>query len=139
VDLEVDTETGELMNIRLLHSQNVGLALNPKVVAGQLQQARHGLEASLWHESIVDSQTGRLLSDNWLAHPPSTQVDHNVEPVTIEVPGDTSHPYGATACGEGPADPTPSTFHSAIYNAIGQRLKVTPFTPDKILKALGKI
>jgi CO/xanthine dehydrogenase Mo-binding subunit len=62
-----------------------------------------------------------------------------VEPIILEIPGDPTHPFGASACGEGVACPGPAAVSNAIYNAIGVRLLETPFTPEKILKALGKI
>ena len=52
---------------------------------------------------------------------------------------DPTHPLGATACGEGGACASMAAFANAIYNAIGVRVKHSPFTPDVILGALGKI
>jgi len=140
VSLDVDTETGELQNIKIVHLQNVGKALNPKIVEGQFLSARHGFEnAALGCECIEDRQSGRLLNNNWEDYRPATILDCDMDPIVIEVPGDPTHPFGASACGEGPSVPTMAAFSNAIYNAIGVRIKETPFTPDRILKALGKI
>ena len=59
--------------------------------------------------------------------------------MVLEIPGDPTHPFGATACGEGAACPSLAAFSNAIYNAIGVRLTETPFTPARILSGLGKI
>ena len=140
VSVEVDTETGQIFNVRVVMAQNVGRALNPKIVEGQFLGARHGVENSiLGNDCLVDRKTGRLLNANWIEYKPTSILDCEVDPIIIEKPGDPTHPFGATACGEGAACPTMAAFSNAIYNAIGVRIKETPFTPDKILKALGKV
>jgi xanthine dehydrogenase molybdenum-binding subunit len=140
VSLDVDMETGMVSNVHVVVAQNVGRALHPKIVEGQLLNARHGVENSvLGSDCIVDQKTGRLLTPNWIDYRPTSILDCEVSPIVVEVPNDPSHPFGATACGEGAACPTLAAFSNAIYNAIGVRLKETPFTPDKILQALGKI
>ena len=90
-----------------------------------------------------------------------TFLDYAVDPITVEVPApshegplpgdcpltieDSDHfglgrtPFGALALGEGPNQAGTASVANAIYNATGARLKVTPFTPDRILRALGKI
>ncbi len=139
VSLDVDTETGIISNVRVVVSQNVGLALNPKIVEGQLLNVRHGTEnAVLGSDCIVDKKSGRLLNGNWIEYRHNSILDCDVEPIVIEKPGDLSHPFGATACGEGAACPTLAAFSNAIYNAIGVRMKETPFTADKILSAMAE-
>ena len=140
VSLYVDTETGMISDVCVVVAQNVGRALNPKIVEGQFLNARHGVEnAILGSDCIVDKKSGRLLNANWIEYKPTTILDCEVDPIIIEKPGDPSHPFGATACGEGAACPTLAVFSNAIYNAIGVRIKETPFTPDKILAAVGKV
>jgi xanthine dehydrogenase molybdenum-binding subunit len=140
VSLDVDTETGMISNVRVIVAQNVGRALNPKIVEGQFLNVRHGVEnALLGSDCIVDKKSGKLLNCNWIEYRPTSILDCDVDPIIIEKPGDPSHPFGATACGEGAACPTLAVFSNAIYNAIGVRIKETPFTPEKILKALEKI
>jgi xanthine dehydrogenase molybdenum-binding subunit len=114
--------------------------LNPKIVEGQLLNARHGVDhAVLGNDCIVDPKTGKLLSCNWIEYRPTSMLDCDITPIVIEKPGDPTHPFGATSCGEGAACPTLAVFSNAIYNAIGVRIKESPFTPDKILSALGKV
>lgn len=139
VSLDVDTRTGIISNVKVIVAQNVGRALNPKIVEGQFLNARHGVEnAALGSDCIVDPRSGRLLNCNWIEYRPTSILDCEVTPIIIEKPEDPTHPFGATACGEGAACPTLAAFSNAIYNAIGVRIKETPFTPDKILLALGK-
>lgn len=140
VSLDVDTETGQLMNIKVTHSQYVGRALNPKVVEGVFLGAHHGVEAMMGAECVLDNTTGRLLNDNWIDYPVATILDSEVDPVIVEIPpGDPTHPYGAIGIGMGSQNGLGAAFSNAIYNAIGVRLKEVPFTPEKILRALGKI
>jgi len=139
VSLEVDTQTGQIRDVRVVNAQNVGHALNPKIVEGQFLNARHGVEnAVLGSDCITDRKTGKLLNCNWVEYKPTSILDCVIDPLIIEVP-DLSHPYGANACGEGAACPTLAAFSNAIYNAIGVRIKATPFTPDKILKSLNQV
>lgn len=140
ISLDVDTETGMIDNVVITMVQNVGRALNPKVVEGQMLTSRHGFEnAVLGNDCIADIRNGWLLTPNLIDYKPSTMLDCVVDPCIVEIPGDPTHPFGATACGEGGACPTMAAFANAIYNAIGVRVKQTPFTPQIILDALGKI
>ncbi len=140
VSLVVDTETGLVDQVKLAMVQNVGKALNPMVVHGQLSTARHGVDnAILANDCLVDQATGRLLTPNLIDYRFSTIADCDVEAIVMEIPGDPTHPFGATACAEGGACPTQAAFANAIYNATGVRLLETPFTPDKILAGLGKL
>lgn len=140
ISLDVDTETGMLSNVRVVMAQNVGKALNPKIVAGQLCTSRHGVEnAILANDCIVDKRNGWLMTPNWVDYRHCTAMDCDVDPIVIEKPGDPTHPFGATACGEGAACPSLAAFSNAIFNATGVRIIETPYTPDKILLGLGKI
>lgn len=140
VSLDVDTETGMIENVVITMAQNVGRALNPKVVAGQMLTSRHGFEnAVLGNDCVVDKRNGWLMTPNMIDYRPSTMLDCKVEPNIVEIPGDPTHPFGATACGEGGACASMAAFANAIYNAIGVRVKETPFTPEAVLRALDKI
>lgn len=140
ISLDVDTETGMIDNVIITMAQDVGKALNPKIVAGQMLTSRHGYEnALLGNDCIIDKRNGWLLTPNFIDYKPSTMLDCIVDPNIVEIPGDPTHPFGATACGEGGACASMAAFANAIYNAIGVRIKESPFTPDLILKALGKI
>ncbi len=140
ITLDVDTETGFIHNVRVIMAQNVGRALNPKIVEGQMLGARHGVEnAILGNEAISDKRSGRLLTPNMIDYRHCTSLECEVDPVIVEKLGDPTHPFGATACGEGAACPTLAAFSNAIYNACGVRLLETPFTPERILEGLGKI
>jgi xanthine dehydrogenase molybdenum-binding subunit len=141
-ELKVDTDTGEITVVNYIPAQYVGRALNPKIVEGQIGgQIFHGLESAFLGECITDPQTGKMLTYNWENYKPMTLLDFDMKhTVMVEIPDrDNSHPFGAVACGEGTINPVCAVCGNSIFNALGIRFKSTPFTPDKILRALGKI
>jgi xanthine dehydrogenase molybdenum-binding subunit len=139
-NIDVDTETGEITNLKCATSDNIGKIMNPRQVENQQSQgANHGGPWVLWQEKVYDPATGRDLAYNWIYDFPSCHKDIEVTHHIIEIPGDVSHPFGATAASEGQPNPHSGAIANAIYNAIGVRLIHAPFTPDKILKALGKV
>jgi len=138
--LDVDTETGHLSNIKIVHAQDVGKALFPKAVEGVFLTIHHGVEASGGGaEMILDPQTGKQINNNWVDYPVATILDSEVEPVIIEGQPDETHPYGASGIGQGNQNGIAPAIANAVYNAIGVRIKDVPITPEKILRALGKI
>lgn len=140
ISLDVDMETGMISNVVITMAQNVGRALNPKVVEGQMLTSRHGFEnGALGNDCIVDKRNGWLMTPNFIDYRPSIMADCLVDPNIVEIPGDPTHPFGATACGEGGACATMAAMANAIYNATGVRVKESPFTPETILNALGKL
>ncbi|BFM14509.1 xanthine dehydrogenase family protein molybdopterin-binding subunit [Maricurvus nonylphenolicus] len=138
--LDVDTETGHLSNVKIVHAQDVGKAIFPKAVEGVFLTIHHGVEASAaGAELILDPQTGKQVNNNWVDYPVATILDSEVEPVIVETPGDTTHPYGASGIGQSNQSGIAPAIANAIYNATGARVKDAPFTPAKILEALGKL
>ncbi len=139
VELDVDTETGELKNIKVTIVQDCGTAINPRVVEAHYLTAHHGLEAITGGaEQILDMKTGKLLNNSYIDYPVCTLLDNEIVPVVVEG-YEPSTAYGWAGIGQSFENGLPSAVSSAIYNAIGVRLKVTPFTPDRVLEALGKI
>jgi len=96
------------------------------------------VEAVVGVTQVLDPKTGKLLNDNWIDYPVATMLDSEVEPLIVEV-FDPTHPYGAAGIAQSHQNGLAAAMSNAIYNAIGVRMKETPFTPDKILAALGKI
>ena len=139
-ELDVDTETGEVKNILAYAADNIGKIMNPRQVENQQSQgAHHGGGWALWCDKTYDPATGRDLTYNWIYDYPATHMDFAVTHHIIEIPGDVSHPFGATAASEGQPNPHGAAVGNAIYNAIGVRVKQAPYTPRTILTALGKV
>ena len=85
ISLDVDTETGMIDNVRVTMAQNVGKALNPKIVNGQLSTSRHGVEnAMLGNDCIVDKRNGWLMTPNWVDYRHTTIMECEVDPIVID-------------------------------------------------------
>jgi CO/xanthine dehydrogenase Mo-binding subunit len=141
VEVEVDTETGQVEVTKLVHPYDNGQSINPDVNEQQLYGgAYQGLGVSGTEAIYYDPRTGVKLNDNLIAYPILTVLD--VGP--IETPIVETHlgwtTYGAYACSEaGKATTAAALLIPAVYNAIGKWIEETPVTPDIVLKALGKI
>jgi len=136
-EVTVDAETGELDIHKISSFQDVGFAINPMSVEGQIQGGiAQGLgwgimEGLVFHDGIV-------LNDSILDYKIPTAMDvPQLEPVILEVPS-VDGPYGLKGVGEPSMIPTPAVLANAIYNAVGVRIKKTPLTQDKILMGVRK-
>ncbi|HLF02060.1 MAG TPA: molybdopterin cofactor-binding domain-containing protein, partial [Anaerolineales bacterium] len=136
VELEVDRETGEVRLHRLVAVQDVGRAINPLAVKGQMMGgAAQGIGWALYESMEHDSQ-GQLLTGTWLdyAVPHSTQTPP-IETIIVEVPSETG-PFGARGVGEAAVVPTAAAIANAIADATGVRLTDLPMTAPKVLAKL---
>ncbi len=139
VDVAVDTETGKVRLLRYTAVQDVGRAINPLQVEGQLQGgATQGIGWALY-EGYVYDETGHLLNPTLLDYKLPTALDlPSIEPVLVEVPYP-NHPFGARGVGEAPIMPPPAAIANAIYDAVGVRMTQLPMTPAYILEQMGVI
>ncbi len=138
-EVEIDTETGHLRVIRLTSADDVGKAINPDLVVGQIEGAvvqAHG------YAVLEDYKTkdGKVMTDQLSTYliPTIWDIPEKVESVVVEVP-DPNGPWGARGMGELPFLPVAPAIAAAIHDAIGVWISEFPFTPERILKALGKI
>jgi CO/xanthine dehydrogenase Mo-binding subunit len=94
---------------------------------------------ALTEELIYDPVRGVPLNFNFIDYKMPTILDMpEIEPVLLEVWRGAGE-YGACGIGEGTLTCTPRAIANAVYNAIGARVDELPLTPDKVLRALGKI
>ena len=136
-EVEVDVETGEVKILRLVSSHDVGRAINPMIVEGQiLGGAAQGLGYALSEGFYFDPRTGTALNQWFLdLHTPSILDTPNIEPVIVEL-GEPTHPFGAKGCSEISYVGVAPAIANAIYHATGARVTELPMTPDVVLKAL---
>jgi CO/xanthine dehydrogenase Mo-binding subunit len=136
-DVEVDPETGKVQVIRYTAFQDVGRAIHPSYVEGQLQGGvAQGIGWALNEECIYDSK-GLLDNPSFLDYRMPVACDlPMIEPVLIEVPND-KHPQGIRGVGEVPLVPAMAAVANAIRNATGLRLTDLPMSPPKVLAALS--
>jgi CO/xanthine dehydrogenase Mo-binding subunit len=139
VDVAVDAETGKVQLLRYTAVQDVGRAINPLQVEGQLQGGTtQGIGWALY-EGYVYDEVGHLRNPTLLDYKLPTALDLPfIEPVLVEVPYPL-HPFGARGVGEVPIIPPPAAIANAIYDAIGVRLTQLPMTPAYILEQMGVI
>ncbi len=135
VEVEVDEETGEVKILKLVSAHDVGKAMNPTLLLGQIYGAAYtGVGYGLTEEIKV--RNGRVMNPSFRDYQMLTAMDVvPIEPVIVE-PGDKDGPYGAKGVGEPGLVPTAPAIANAIYDAIGVRIRDLPITPEKILTAL---
>jgi CO/xanthine dehydrogenase Mo-binding subunit len=139
VDVEVDTETGKVQILRYTAAQDVGRAIHPDYVEGQIQGGvAQGIGWALNEEYYYDKD-GHLMNASYLDYRIPTALDlPMIDAVLVEVPNP-NHPFGVKGVGEVPIVPPAGAVANAIYHAIGVRMTVLPMKPGNVLKALGKI
>jgi len=135
VEVEVDEKTGKVKIINLFAAHDVGKAINPTLVKGQIYGAAYiGTGYALTEE--IKLEKGRVMNPNFRDYKILTAKDViPVEPIVIE-PGDEDGPFGAKGIGEPGLVPTAPAIANAVYDAIGIRIRDLPITPEKVLAAL---
>tara|TARA_B100001245_G_scaffold7026_1_gene4935 strand:+ start:1818 stop:4115 length:2298 start_codon:yes stop_codon:yes gene_type:complete len=136
VDVEVDPETGKVDVLKFTAFMDVGTAVHPAYVEGQIQGASvQGIGWAL-NEGYVYDENGAMLNSSFLDYRMPTTLDvPMIDTVMIEVPNP-KHPFGLRGVGEAPIIPPLSAIAIAVSNAIGVRMRELPLTPDVILNAL---
>jgi CO/xanthine dehydrogenase Mo-binding subunit len=119
--------------------QDVGKAINPVQVEGQLQGgATQGIGWALYEGYDFDAE-GHMRNSTLLDYQMPTTLDvPPIETVLVEVPYP-GHPFGARGVGETPIMPPPAAIAEAIYQAVGARVSELPMTPARVLETLGVI
>ena len=136
VDVEVDPETGKVDVLRYTATQDVGTAIHPSYVEGQIQGAvAQGVGWGLNEEYFYD-ENGTLRNAGFLDYRMPTCLDlPMIETILVEVPNP-GHPVGVRGVGEVPIIPPPAALANAIHNALGVRMEELPMSPGKIAKAV---
>src|SRR5882672_6195332 len=138
VDLSVDRVTGEVSINRYVVAQDVGYAINPTYIEGQIEGGvAQGIGQTLSEEIVY--QDGRVLNANLTDYKMPTMMDMpRIECILIEKPS-VNGPYGAKGVGEPPCIQPPAAIANAIAVASGIRVQSLPITAEKIaLRMAGK-
>ncbi len=138
-EVEVDTETGHVRIIRFVSANDVGQAINPTLVQGQVEGAVVQAQGYTIQEDYK-MKDGYVLSDQFSTYliPTILDIPEKVETVIVEV-RDPNGPWGARGLGELPYLPVAPAIAAAIHDATGVWINEFPFTPERVLRALGKI
>ncbi|MEP0806226.1 MAG: xanthine dehydrogenase family protein [Chloroflexota bacterium] len=138
-EVEVDTETGHVRVVRFVSADDVGQAINPALVQGQVEGAVVQAQGYAIQEEYK-TKNGYVLTDQLSTYliPTVLDIPEKVETVLVEVQ-DPNGPWGARGVGELPYLPVAPAIAAAIHNATGVWIDEFPFTPERVLRALGKI
>ena len=134
-DVEVDPDTGKTEITRYTAIQDVGKAVHPSYVEGQIQGGVvQGIGWALNEEYFFDD-SGRMMNPTFLDYRMPTSLDlPMVDTVLVEV-ANAGHPYGVRGVGEVPIVPPMAAVANGIHEATGLRLSSLPMSPGKILEA----
>lgn len=135
VEVEVDINTGKVEVLNASLAQDVGKAVNPKLIEGQIDG---GFAMALGYTLFEDLnvKNGEMKNDRFSKYLiPTTMDTLSIEKIIVEDP-ESSAPYGAKGIGEPVMIPVAPAILNAIYDAIGVRVKELPVTPERLFKAM---
>lgn len=134
-EVEVDTETGVVEVLKWITVHDIGQAINPIAVEGQLEGGTaQGVGFALYEDTVITH--GKLLSDGFDKYRiPSTLDLPDHEAILVEL-GDPTGPFGAKSVGESGLFLQAPAIANAIYDAVGVRIRDLPLTPERIVQAL---
>jgi len=141
VEVEVDTESGKVTLERVVNATDVGQVIDPPGLEGQLNGClgSGGIDSALFEETVLDHSSGHILNANMIDYKWRTFSElPPIGNVVLETPFP-SHRFHAVGVGEIATSPGPVAVLMAVSNAIGVWLHEYPVTPERVLKALGKI
>ena len=138
-DVEVDPETGRVTVLRYTAAQDVGKAIHPAYVEGQVQGgAAQGIGWALNEEYVFDAD-GRMENAGFLDYRMPVASDlPMIDAVLVEVPNP-RHPFGAKGVGEVPIVPPLAAVANAVSAAIGVRMRDLPLSPPRIRAAVDSL
>ena len=140
VEVEVDTETGQVRIVQVVQVNDCGKVMYHAGAEGQLIGGPvMATSETLLEEIVYDQRTGLPLNFDWVDYRMATMADAPpVDPVLLEV-WKGAGTYPASGIGESVTTTTPCAIANAVHNAVGVRITDLPITPDKVLRALGRI
>lgn len=140
VELEVDTETGEITLLRVVTAHDCGRIVNPTMVDSQvIGGITQGIGFALMEERVVDHRLGIVLNANLEEYKVPTIADiPPIEHAAVDVPDPEANPTGAKGIGEPPLVPTAPAIANAVYDAVGIRIVDAPLGRHRLLEHLSR-
>lgn len=140
VEVEVDTETGEVTVLRIVTAHDIGRIVNPMLVDSQvIGGITQGVGFGVTEERIVDHRLGRVVNANMEEYKMPTVADvPAIANVHLGVPDVEANTTGAKGVGEPPLVPTAPAIANAVFDAIGVRIRENPLNRRRILAALAE-
>jgi CO/xanthine dehydrogenase Mo-binding subunit len=139
VEIEVDLETGFIKILRIVSADDVGRAINPELVQGQIEGAVVQAEGYALTENFI-TKNGHILTDQLSTYliPTVLDIPEKVESAILEI-AEPNGPFGARGLGELPFLPVAPAIAAALHDATGVWFNEFPLTPERVLRGLGKI
>src|SRR5262245_39128419 len=135
--IEVDPDTGEVTLHDFVVAQDVGKAINPAQIEGQMQGGAVQSLGMALTEALMYDDKARLTNPSLLDYRKLTSADlPNIETIIVEKPAPHG-PFGARGVGEPPIVPAPAAIANAIEDATGVRLTHLPLSPERIALAIA--
>jgi len=133
--VKADPETGEVRVLQYIAAQDVGRAINPASVDGQIMGGvAQGIGWGLYEGMVFDDR-GTLLTASFLDYAvPGMDAVPPIETIILEIPAPVG-PFGGKGIGEPPVVPGAAALANAIADAIGVRVYEIPMTPERIVRA----
>ncbi len=136
VEIELDSETGKIDVVRYVAVVDCGVAINPALARIQVEGGvLQGIGMALFENVKYDAK-GRLKTNSLRSYTIPSRKDIGAIVVEFAESYEPSGPFGAKSVAEVSIDSPPAAIANAIFNAAGIRLTETPFTPERVLKAL---
>ncbi len=136
-EVEVDLDTGEVRVIRMVCAHDVGKALNPLALLGQVEGGVvQGLGYTLTEELLLEK--GLIQNPTFVDYHIPRASDAPAIQVELIETDDPDGPFGAKGMGESPIIPVPAVVGNAVADALGVRVRQIPMTCERVLAAIGK-
>jgi len=139
VTVEVDLETGQIDLLGVVCADDVGKAINPQNVEGQIEGAIvQAAGYTLLENFIQDKSIVKTSQFSTYLIPTALDIPENIDSIILEYP-DPRGPWGARGMGEMPYMPFAPAVIAAVHDATGIWFDEFPLTPERILRGLGKV
>ena len=138
VEVEIDTETGQVRVPRAVNVLDLGKAINPTLATGQVEGAVTMALGYALSEEVKFDEQGRVRNPGFVDYKVMSTLD--MPQMTTILVEDTEYtgPFGAKSAGEVPTNGMAPAIANAIHDALGVRIRDLPITPEKILRALDE-
>ncbi len=140
VEVEVDTQTGQIKVLKVVAAHESGRIINTQTAESQIVGAiTQGVSTALFEERLMDNTTGTVINRNLRDYKIATSVDiPEIVPLFVDSIDPHINNLGTKGLGEPPRIPISGAIANAVYNAIGVHLREIPMTPDKVLEVLKR-
>jgi CO/xanthine dehydrogenase Mo-binding subunit len=136
VEVEVDTETGQVRVTKAVNALDLGKAINPSLATGQVEGAVTMALGYALSEEVKFDEKGRVRNPGFVDYKVMSSLDMPQMTTFLVEDTEITGPFGAKSAGEVPINCMAPAVANAVYDALGVRIRSLPITPEKVLQAL---